>query len=504
MSTTAPTVTAPIAVALPAAITVPIPNVTITDAWAASNPGKLAVDLSCTAGELNVSTYPSARSMTLTGTLSQINSALKTLSYTTTSLATVDAIAWSIWDQAGRQYVQAPISIGIAPVTQPVKPPVQVSPPAQTVPPVQTARAHDFLASLGVNTHLDFGVSGATPQYADLQAVVMAVQGIWGTVPPLLRDSPGTPADVALWESFAKLCPGVRFISYIGECAPSAYAGYVTTALAMPPGLVAYLEGPNEPDTASVNNLTGGLTATQALQAAAAFMPTLAAHGLPVVDMSFGQGWTAANNWAGNYGSVGNLAADVSYANAHTYPGAGPPLAEIELLNKDAALAAPGRPIAHSEFGYSIAAVTQQQQAQYTLCGWCDAWLTGCPLFVLYALCDDMSGAWGLFNADWTPRPVATALANFRAILADTGATAATFEPGELEYSLLGCASFVLAFSDGTFGIVAWNEAAAAQNFPLTVQGAVTRFDPMAGVTGVVVPAGQVSVPGWPVVLRIA
>ncbi len=39
--------------------------------------------------------------------------------------------------------------------------------------------------------------------------------------------------------------------------------------------------------------------------------------------MSFGAGWTAANNWQGDYDKVGNLSAYANYANAHTYPNPG-------------------------------------------------------------------------------------------------------------------------------------------------------------------------------------
>ena len=50
--------------------------------------------------------------------------------------------------------------------------------------------------------------------------------------------------------------------------------------------------------------------------------------------MSFGSGWTAANNWQGDYGEVGNLSAYANYANAHTYPNPGQlPNATIEALN---------------------------------------------------------------------------------------------------------------------------------------------------------------------------
>jgi hypothetical protein len=383
------------------------------------------------------------------------------------------------------------------------------------IPAVQARRAHDFSATLCINTHLDF------PQYANTAAVAAAVTAIWmdSGVAPLLRDCPGQTGDIELWEAFAKQT-GARFVSFIGEVPPAAYAVQVATALTMTPGVVKFMEGPNEPDTAAVNNLTGGLSQAAALAAAAAFMPTLRAdaraRGLQTIDMSFGQGWTAANNWIGNYGSVGDLAPDCDYANAHTYPMNGAaPLAAIQAIGADAQLAAPGRPVMHTEFGYETS-VGLDVQAKQTLAGWCDAFSAGCPLFGVYALYDDGSGAWGMFNADGTARPLATALANLLAILADAGPAAATFTPGSLQYELPGCETILLQLSDGAFLILAWNEAtfASGQNpsaeLPLTLgqAGNVSVFDPMEGA-GPIAPAVtattvRVSVPAYPVVVRVS
>ena len=43
--------------------------------------------------------------------------------------------------------------------------------------------------------------------------------------------------------------------------------------------------------------------------------------GLPVFNMSFGAGWTAANGWQGDYGEVGNLSAYTTYAQRAYLPG---------------------------------------------------------------------------------------------------------------------------------------------------------------------------------------
>ena len=67
---------------------------------------------------------------------------------------------------------------------------------------------------------------------------------------------------------------------------------------------------------------------------------------LPVINMSFGAGWTAANNWEGDYGTVGDLSGYANYSNAHTYPNVGQlPDAEIQDVNGLAKMAASTRPV---------------------------------------------------------------------------------------------------------------------------------------------------------------
>src|SRR6185436_8846248 len=64
--------------------------------------------------------------------------------------------------------------------------------------------------------------------------------------------------------------------------------------------------------------------------------------GLPVINMSFGSGWTADNNWQGNYDKPGDLSAYADYANAHTYPLRGQKTgATIRRINTLAKLPAP-------------------------------------------------------------------------------------------------------------------------------------------------------------------
>ena len=75
--------------------------------------------------------------------------------------------------------------------------------------------------------------------------------------------------------------------------------------------------------------------------------------GLPVINMSAGAGWTAANNWQGDYGAVGDLSAYADFANAHTYPNAGQGTDwSMQRLNGLAHLAAASRPVITTEIGW--------------------------------------------------------------------------------------------------------------------------------------------------------
>jgi hypothetical protein len=84
--------------------------------------------------------------------------------------------------------------------------------------------------------------------------------------------------------------------------------------------------------------------------------------------MSFGAGWTAANNWQGDYGVVGDLSAYASYANAHFYSNPGQlPDDAIQRMNGLGTLAASARPVITTEIGWDTSVFDQQTIAKYVL-----------------------------------------------------------------------------------------------------------------------------------------
>jgi hypothetical protein len=368
-----------------------------------------------------------------------------------------------------------------------------------------------FIGSLGINTHIDFAAYG----YQNLDMVESDINYLGVKI---IRDSAEVATDAQAWLQVAQ-ATGAKFDDYIAETSPAG----MQTDLGLVPqlaqeGILASLEGGDEEDDAYPASLGNTLSIT------AQFQQQVYALGqqlnLPVINMSFGAGWTAANNWQGDYGAVGDLSADTGYANAHTYPNPGQlPDETIQRINGLAALAASTRPVITTEIGWNTTQFSQQTIAKYVLYAAMDGVKDGDEGMYFYGLYDDASGDWGLFNADGTPRPAATALHNLTTLLTDTNANAnaTSFTPGSLNYTLSGTQtgdnSVLIEKSNGQFWLSLWNETEAA-NAPHTITvnlgilaATVVEFDPLTGTSSIVswnnVSTLQVSVPDHPVLLEI-
>ena len=391
------------------------------------------------------------------------------------------------------------------------------------------AKAVDFVDSIGVNTHLDF--TGST--YNNIKLIENAIEylGVKN-----LRDSPESNADIGatgLWQQVAN-ATGAKFDAYIPEGSPAGMTNSLSlmTTLAAQ-GILNYIEGPNEEDDSYA------VSHGNSLSLAAAFQKQLSvtAHqlGLPVINMSFGGGWSSSST--GDYGTVGNLSAYADYANAHTYFGTGnPPLSAIKALNSDAGLAAAGDPVIITEMGWYTTGsaidssnVSQLVQAKYMLDGLLDAYQAGDVKTYLYELIDQHNTTgtednFGLFNADGTAKPAAVALHNLTALLADSGGS---FTAGSLSYSLTGTLatdhSLLLEKSDGTFWLALWNETRLSgpsaptdiivANHTVTlnlasIADSVTIYDPLTGTSAVQSASStqsvQISLPDHPILIEIA
>jgi serralysin len=345
----------------------------------------------------------------------------------------------------------------------------------------QTAiRAYTFIDTIGVNTHIDFAKYG----YQNL-AVVEAAINYLGL--KNLRDSAQTATDAQTWLRVAQ-ATGAKFDDYIAEASPPgmAYDSSLVQQLASE-GILNYLEGGNEEDDAYPASLGNTLAITAQFQRQV--YATGHALGLPVINMSFGAGWTAANNWQGHYGDVGDLYAYADYANAHTYP-----LLEqgtdwtTRRLNGLALLAAASRPVITTEIGWNESqGFGQDNIAKRAIQAVLDGMKNGNVKTYFYALYDDESGLFGLMIQDGTAKPAGTAIHNLTTLLADGGTNAATFAPGSLAYTLGGATAndnaLLMQKSDGSYWLSLWNENDAAHNVTLILPAAAQMkvFDPLKG-----------------------
>ncbi len=341
-----------------------------------------------------------------------------------------------------------------------------------------------FINSLGVNTHIDFDADG----YQNLATVEAAINylGLKN-----IRDSAQTASDASAWLQVAN-ATATKFDDYIGETSPAGMStdlGYV--AQLAQEGILNYLEGGNEEDDSYPASLGNTLAYTAQFQQQ--IYATAHQYGLDAINMSFGAGWTAANDWHGDYDKVGNLSAYADFANAHTYPNVGQTAdSSIQQLNGDALLAAGSRQVMTTELGWNASTFSQSAIAQYVVQAALDGIKDGDAKMYYYALFNDSSGNYGLMNSDGSATPAGTALHDLTTLLADTGSNAASFTPGSLNYSLSGQEAtdntLLMQKSNGSDWIAVWDESAATHtvtlNLPITASQ-IEVYDPVTGTSAI-------------------
>jgi hypothetical protein len=360
--------------------------------------------------------------------------------------------------------------------------------------------------SLGMNTHVDFGKYG----YENLAVTAAAINylGIKN-----LRDCPGNAADAGpngSWQQIAN-ATGAKFDAYMTEGSPASdMANLARVKELAAQGILNFVEGGNENDDAYAISQGNSIAWTANFQQQV--FATGHALGLPVINMSFGSGWTAANNWRGNYDKVGDLSRFADFANAHTYPMPNQmPGFSIRRLNDSARLAATSRPVVTTEIGWNSSKFAPADVARHALYAVFDAMKHGNPKTYFYALFDDGSGKFGFMNPDGSPKPSGTALHNLTTILADSGAP----RRDSLDFGLADAAandnSLLMEKSKGTFQLALWNEVDAAHSVTLTlgpVAQTIKVYDPLTGTTAIQTASNArsiaVNVPNHPIIVEIA
>jgi hypothetical protein len=345
------------------------------------------------------------------------------------------------------------------------------------MPSQPAVTASSFVDSLGINTHIDFNNYG----YQNLATVEAAIQYL-GVVN--IRDSASNSSDASSWLQVAQ-ATGAKFDDYIGETSPSGMQAELALAPQLAQeGILNFVEGGNEEDDAYPQSLGNNLQITAQFQQQVYAMAQQ--YGLPTINMSFGAGWTSANNWQGDYGNVGDLSAYADYGNAHTYPNPGQaPNSAIQQLNTLAQMAASSRPVITTEIGWNNGGSTGQYVAQAAL----DGMLDGDAKMYYYALFSDSSGSYGLMNSDGSPTAAGTALHDLTTLLADNGSS---FTPGSLNYSLSGTQSgdntLLMQKSDGSDWLALWNETAGTHAVTLNLASTASEievFDPVTGTSSI-------------------
>lgn len=330
---------------------------------------------------------------------------------------------------------------------------------------MQAKRARDFTQTVGVNTHI--GNAAIAPQYGNIPLIGSCINYLGVK---RLRDMPGGAK-----EQYLAVADGTnaKFALAISETSPANYQGDLNFNIALAQaGVVFALEGCNEPDSAYAAS-QGGNVGQAAIFQQTVFAAAQALE-LPCIANSFGNIWPDP----GSYGTTGDLSAIADWGNAHTYfdpHQCGPngngyfDLGMIQWVQKDALLTTPGKPCAHTEFGWRHDHNTEAAVAAYTLTfllSAFDQWTS--PLSCVYALFDDGAGMWGLFDGNGLPRPVASAIRNTLMLLADDGPNASTFAPAELAVTVANLPSgenvnagghtLLLQKSNGELWLVLWDD----------------------------------------------
>lgn len=337
----------------------------------------------------------------------------------------------------------------------------------------------DFIRSLGINTHIDF------PGYAPVSSIIRDLNylGIKN-----LRDSARFSTTPAKWQT-VNVGTGARFCAFIPEGSPAD----MQTALAVFPtlyrlGLCDYFEGPNEEDDPYAVGDGNSIAIAVAFQKTK-MAPFGKQYSRKIVNLSLGAGWTADNDWHGDYDKVGDLTAFCDFGNAHTYPlPTQKTYATINALNALALMAAK-KPVITSEIGWAEnLGHTQPDIAKKALQAAFSGALLFNPMTYFYSLYDGPEGRFGVMNLDGTAKPVGRAIKNLLAMLQPplTPMPETAAPVVGVEGALPNDRQAVLDGLDGSHWFALWNDTdaprAVAVAMTLPAGRSAVVYRPVSGV----------------------
>ncbi|HEX4182664.1 MAG TPA: hypothetical protein VHY34_05355 [Caulobacteraceae bacterium] len=327
-------------------------------------------------------------------------------------------------------------------------------------------RCADFLATIGVNTHVSYHDS----QYDDPTAVIAALKHVGLKY---VRDVAINSRAPNAGHYGALAAAGVSFCMFWGVRRTMADAIEQIGALeAAYPGAVHALEGPNEiKPSFAYAGATGN-------DAARKFMADMRA--------AAGADARLRRKPLVSFTSYTPVATDCDFANDHPYPKAGrqpgEPLRATQQRYVGPGGVMPGKPMVFTEFGYHTLVgkptrsgawqgVDLERQAVLIINALFDCAAAGIARTYIYQLMDGYADAgrapnqeahFGLFRFDGSPKPAATALKTLFALLADDGPRARDFTPSRLAMRVTVQAPvsrLALRDSSGRNYLALWNES---------------------------------------------
>jgi hypothetical protein len=172
------------------------------------------------------------------------------------------------------------------------------------------------------------------------------------------------------------------------------------------------------------------------------------------------------------------MSAYYDYGNLHNYPGGQNPgtlgwgaadaegnsYGGIAWQMDNLAFDSPGLPVVTTETGYTNdltvpGSVPQAVSAVYLPRTILQQWLAGIKRTYLYELVSVGGEDYGLYAADWSPKPAVAALSNLTGLLSDPGPA---FQPTALTYTIKGADTnlhhLLLQKRNGTYYLALWLE----------------------------------------------
>ena len=331
-----------------------------------------------------------------------------------------------------------------------------------------------FLNTLGVNTHVQ-GLTRADPWNTNINEIGKQLNFIGVRI---VRDWIYRPVDGQRFKDLQNAWrPDGRFWTSIVEGSPADQRKSLALSQAAWqnfPGLIYAMGGPNEEDDPYSQKL--GATLPDAALVQTSLYQWAHPLGIPVSQMEFGAGWTAANNWQGNYnptntGSHQNYVpgpADFGAAHSYVSDPNHQMFKVLNMLRKNAGLCTPGKPVAHTEVGaYTHAHLTPRVFGQYLVMGALDSAAAGDAGYLVYGLQDSRPEAtYGFFSfPEGVAHPAARYFHTMTTLLASSRGSYGpgakpTFTPDALKASFAGksVSHLVMQKPTGEFVIAVWSE----------------------------------------------